>query len=255
MHIVVVVAHPDEESLRFGGTIAKHVKLGHKATIIVLTRGGMGHASMPVPQLRATRVKEVTKAADILGADLVVMEDFEDQWIPADPLAVAKTLIDPLRALKPDAILCHDPTVLPCDQSNTARGVIVATTRIYFPLYVTEHAAVPIPDIYHLAEMNQEPDIYIDITDVMDTRLAAMRCHQTQIHSARDLYWDGCGQTVRRPDASRVEEVWIEHQLRTELCWGARSGTKYAEAYVAYRSPLRMAQQSLPTPLGAQGAG
>ena len=256
MHMVVVVAHPDEESLRFGGTIAKHVRRGHKATIIVMTQGGMGHdASIPVPQLRATRVEEVTKAAEILGADLIVMEDFEDQWIPADPLAVAKTLIDPLRALRPDLILCHDPTVLPCDQSNTARGVIVAATRVYFPLLLTEHPPVAIPDVYHLAEMNQEPDIFIDIADVMDTRIAAMRCHQTQIFSARDLYWDGCAQMVRRPNSGRVEEVWIQHQLRTELCWGAKSGTDYAEAYVAFRSPLRMAQQSFPTRPGAVGDG
>jgi len=247
MHIVVVVAHPDEESLRFGGTIVKHVRAGHKATIITLTRGGMGHASMPIPQLRATRVREISKAAGILGADVVVMEDFEDQWIPADPLAVARTLIDPLRALKPDVLLCHDPTVLPCDQSNTARGVLVAATRIYFPLLKTEHPSVPIPDIYHLPEMNQRPDIYIDITDVMDVRLAAMRCQQTQIFWARDLYWDAAPQDIKGMDDAAAEEAWIQQQLRTEVAYGAKCGAEYAEAYVAFRSPLRMARSTFPT--------
>jgi len=245
MHIVVVVAHPDEESIRFGGTIARHVRLGHKATIIVLTRGGLGHASMPVGKLRETRVREVSKAAEILGADLIVMETFEDQWIPADPHLVARTLIDPLRALKPDVILAEDPTVLPCDQSNGGRGVIDAAGKLYFPLLVTEHPAVPIPDIYHLAENNQRPDVYIDITDVIDIKTAAMRCHQTQIHTSADLYWDEA-QLVRSPDASRAEEIWIQNLLKLSARWGKQSGAEYAEAYVAYRSPLRMARRTLP---------
>lgn len=147
MHIAVVVAQPDEEPIRVGGTVAKHVRQGHKATTIVLTRGGTGNASMPGEQLRETRVKEGSRAAEILGAGLIVMRDYEDQWISADPLAVAKTLIDPLRALKPDVMLVEDPTVLPCDQSNGARGATNAANRLFFPLLVTEHPAVPIPDI------------------------------------------------------------------------------------------------------------
>ena len=245
MHIVVIVAHPDEESIRFGGTIAKLVRQGHKATIIILTRGGLGHATMPVERLRKLRVNEVSKAAEILGADLIVMQDYEDQWISADPLAVARTLIDPLRALKPDIILAEDPTVLPCDQSNGGRGVIDAANKLFFPLLVTEHPAVPIPDIYHLAENNQRPDIYIDITDVIDIKTAAMRCHQTQIHTSEELYWDEA-QLVRRPDASRAEEIWIQNLLKLSIRWGKQSGAEYAEAYVAYRSPMRMAQQTLP---------
>lgn len=246
MHIVVVVAHPDEESIRYGGTIAKHVKLGHKATIVVLTRGGMGHASMPQAQLCEIRTQEVSKAAKILGADLIML-DYEDQWIPADSLALGKALIDPLRQVKPDVILCHDPTVFPCDQSNTARGVLVAAHRIYFPLLVTQHPPVPIPDIYHLPEMNQKPDVYIDITDVIETKVAAMRCHRTQIDAARDLYWKSVDAPLSEREASRVEELWTQDQLRRDRFWGDQSSAEYAEAFVAFRSPLHRARRAFPT--------
>ena len=244
MHIVVVCSHPDEEVLRFGGTIATHVRQGHKATIVVMTRGGLGHSSMPVEELRRVSTEEVTEAAEILGSDIVVL-DYEDQWVPADPLVIAEDLIDLLRGLQPNIILTHDPTGLPGDQSNTARGVIMAAERLYFPLLVTKHPEVPIPDIYHLAENNQNPDIYIDITDVMDIRIAAMRCHQTQIDTSRALYWDH-QQLVRKPDPSKAEEIWINNLLKLPLRWGKRSGTEYAEAFVAYRSPLRMARPALP---------
>ena len=246
MHIVVVCSHPDEEVLRFGGTIATHVKQGSRATIVVMTEGGIGHASMPVEQLKKVGTQEAIEGGAILGADVVVL-DFDEQWVPADPLVIARALIDPLRRLRPDVILTHDPTGLPGDQSNTARGVIAAAERLYFPLLVTEHPAIPIPDIYHLAENDQRPDIYIDITDVIETRIAAMRCFRTQIDTSRDLYWDHT-LLVRKPDPSKAEEIWISNLLKLPLKWGKQSGAEYAEAYVAYRSSLRMARPSLPSP-------
>ena len=51
MNLVVVVSHSDEEAIRFGGTIAKQAKLGHKVTIICMVRRCYGHASMPLEQL------------------------------------------------------------------------------------------------------------------------------------------------------------------------------------------------------------
>jgi LmbE family N-acetylglucosaminyl deacetylase len=246
MRIAVVVAHPDEESIRYGGTIAKSVKLGHEVTIIILTRGGMGHSSIPPEELCKIRTEEVGKAAKILGARLVML-DYEDQWIPYDCLALGKALIDPLREAKPDVILCHDPTVSPCDQSNTSRGILVAAHRIYFPLLVTKYPPVPIPDIYHLPEMNQRPHIYIDISDVIEIKKAAMRCHQTQIEAARNLYWKSCDVPVTERDVSKAEELWLEDQVRRDRFWGDQSGAEYAEAFVAFRSVLNRARNSFPT--------
>jgi LmbE family N-acetylglucosaminyl deacetylase len=246
VHIVVVCSHPDEEVLRFGGTIATHVKQGHKATIIVTTEGGIGHSSMPVEQLKKVGTQEAIDGGKVLGADVIVL-DFDEQWIPTDPLVVARALIDPLRALKPDILLTHDPTGLPGDQSNTARGAIMAAERLYLPLLVTQHAPAPIPDTYYLPENNQKPDIYIDITDVIETRIASMRCFRTQIETSRDLYWDH-SLLVRKPDPSKAEEIWINNLLKLPLRWGKQSGAEYAEAYVAYRSPWRKALPTLPFP-------
>lgn len=246
MNIVVVVSHSDEEAIRFGGTIAKQAKLGHRVSIICMVGKCYGHASMPLEQLWRVTEEELAASAKILGADYLML-DYQDQFIPDDAIALGRVLIDPLRALTPDVILTHDPTVLPCDQSNTARAVIVAATRVYLPLYVTEHPPIPIPDIYHLPEMNQRPDIYIDITDVIDVKIAAMRAHQSQIEAARDLYWAQCSMLTGELDVSEAEKVWVQQHLVREPLWGQLSGTQYAEAYVAYRSPLSMARKDFPT--------
>jgi LmbE family N-acetylglucosaminyl deacetylase len=246
MHIVVVVPHPDEETLRFGGTIAKYVKAGHKATIIVLTKGGLGHARMSSEELKQARTEEATKAAGILGADIIVMDDFEDRAVPTDPYALGEVLVDPLRALRPDIVLCNDPTRLPIrDQSNAALGVLSAVELLYLPLLEAKNPPAPTPDVYYLAE-SQKPDVFIDITDVMDTRIAAMRCYKTQIEGAWELYW-GPRSPDQIPDARTAEETWIQRELKTEAWWGKQSGVEYAEAYVAFKSPMKKARSAFPT--------
>ena len=67
------------------------------------------------------------------------------------------------------------------------------------------------------------------------------------LHSARDLNCDECGEQVERPEASKVEEIWIQYELPTEMLWGHRSATEYAEAHVAYHSPLYEARSAFPT--------
>lgn len=71
MHIVLAGARPDESFA--SGTIAKHVDRGHRATIVVATRGGRGHWNMEPEKLMRTRSEEMRREAEILGTDVVFM--------------------------------------------------------------------------------------------------------------------------------------------------------------------------------------
>ena len=63
MHIVLIGAHPDDETFA-SGTIAKYVDRGHRATIVHATRGGKGHWEIHSDKLREIRSREMTKAAE-----------------------------------------------------------------------------------------------------------------------------------------------------------------------------------------------
>ena len=70
MHLVFIGAHPDDETSA-GGTIAKYVDRGHKATIVVTTRGGRGHWKIPSEELERIRTGEMEGAAEVLGLSLI----------------------------------------------------------------------------------------------------------------------------------------------------------------------------------------
>ena len=73
MHLVLIGAHPDDETFA-SGTIAKYVDRGHRATIVHATRGGKGHWEIPTNELRKIRTREMTKAAEILGAEVMFLD-------------------------------------------------------------------------------------------------------------------------------------------------------------------------------------
>ena len=91
MHLVFIGAHPDDETSA-GGTIAKYVDRGHKATIVVATRGGRGHWKIPSEELERIRTGDMEGAAEVLGADVVFL-DHKDADVPAGD-ALREELVD-----------------------------------------------------------------------------------------------------------------------------------------------------------------
>ena len=71
--ILAIGAHPDDIELGCGGTLAKHVALGHTVGLVDLTRGEMGSRGTVLE-----RDAEAVKAAQILGASFRVNLDMPD---------------------------------------------------------------------------------------------------------------------------------------------------------------------------------
>jgi LmbE family N-acetylglucosaminyl deacetylase len=146
LHIVLVGAHPDDETFA-SGTIAKHVDRSHRATIVVATRGGRGHWEMEPEELMRTRSDEMSRAAEILGADVFVM-DYSDASIP-DGDYLREALVDVVRRLMPDVLLTFHPLVWRDDHRRVGLAASDASVKASLPLHVTGYLAHrPEPDIY-----------------------------------------------------------------------------------------------------------
>ncbi|MFN8890074.1 MAG: PIG-L family deacetylase, partial [Cyclobacteriaceae bacterium] len=65
LDILVLAAHPDDAELGCGGTIAKHVKMGHKVGVVDFTQGELGTRGTI-----ETRKVEAARAAEILGLSI-----------------------------------------------------------------------------------------------------------------------------------------------------------------------------------------
>ena len=87
--VVFFHAHPDDEALASGGTMARMADEGHRVVLVVATRGEEGE---PVPgvlvageALGDRRTSEVHEAASILGVARVSFLDYRDSGMAGDP--------------------------------------------------------------------------------------------------------------------------------------------------------------------------
>lgn len=223
MHLVFIGAHPDDETSA-SGTIAKYTANGHRASIVMVTRGGRGHWKTPSDELEAIRTEEMRKAAEILGADVRFL-DYKDADVPGGD-ALKEELVDVVRELKPDVVITFHPQVWRDDHRRVGLAAADACFKACLPLVETRFPAHrPVPDIYLIGRpmVPVEPDTYIDITDYMDVKLEAFKQHRSQW-----VKWDIDDDDSTRP----IEEIEVRMRHRARQR-GMESGVTYAEAFIS----------------------
>jgi len=114
---MAVLAHPDDESLGFGGTLAKYASKGVETFLLTATRGengryrgqrGDGH---PGPDaLGQIRESELRAAASVLGVRELSLLDYRDQELDrADPREAVARIVTHLRRIRPDVVMTFGP--------------------------------------------------------------------------------------------------------------------------------------------------
>ena len=117
--LMAVLAHPDDESLGFGGTLAKYASEGVEVHLLTATRGQSGRyrghrrgdAQHPGPAaLAAIRERELRNAAAVLGVCEVSLLDYHDQDLDrADPRVAIADVVAHVRRVQPDVVLTFGP--------------------------------------------------------------------------------------------------------------------------------------------------
>lgn len=205
--LVAVVAHPDDESLIAGGTLALAADAGMATGVISLTHGEHGPIS---PTSGATphtlgrlREAELQAAAGALGVRWAACLDHPDGELPwGDQHAAADELAELLSKRATSAVLTFGQDGLYWHPDHIAVRDIVslAVQRLGQPLDVYE-AAWPshlVPELVAAAEQrglptalwglepeafgsDLVPTVVIDVRSVLDRKLAAIRAHRTQV--------------------------------------------------------------------------
>jgi LmbE family N-acetylglucosaminyl deacetylase len=148
--LLFVLAHPDDESMGTGGTIARHVGAGVEVHLLCVTRGGAGWRDRPpgrkpdeLPEIRA---QELAVAARVLGLKSVELWDYPDGGLPScDQGEITKRIRDHVKALRPAAVVGWGPDGGYFHPDHIACGACTdeATAASGAPVY---HLAVT-PDI------------------------------------------------------------------------------------------------------------
>jgi LmbE family N-acetylglucosaminyl deacetylase len=117
--LLAVLAHPDDESLGVGGTLAKYAAEGIATYLVTATRGEGGHFRGYPPDdhrhpgaaaLAAIREKELRAAVTVLGIRELSLLDYRDRLLDAtDPHDIIGAIVGHLRRVRPDVVVTFGP--------------------------------------------------------------------------------------------------------------------------------------------------
>ncbi len=198
MRVLVIAAHPDDESAFAGGLIAKYAAEGHEVHVLWTTRGEGGEMGDPPlttrDKLGAVREAEARAAAAALGVHGVHFLPFTDPVVgpeealfPIDaPLELfSQTIAAVMAELRPDVVLTHGSGGEYGHPQHvfTHQAVFAALTRLqpWRPAEVlTWGGAYADPEQERFMNKNDPADIVLDVTPWLAQKIAAFNAHQTQ---------------------------------------------------------------------------
>lgn len=203
MHLLAVVAHPDDAGIFCGGTLAKHADRGDDVTILHMTRGEYGGlAKRTDDEVATVRETEARRAAAALGADVGFL-NFEDGRV-TDSLENRRRVFEAIRAHAPDLLLTHFEDDMHPDHRATSRLVTDAYYMSSLPLVDTGDAPVDPKNVYYFGKETSEfePTTFVDVTGFVDTKVEAIQAHESQVeflqaHGGIDAEFDNLVEDVR----------------------------------------------------------
>lgn len=197
---MVIMAHPDDPEFFSGGTVALWCANGAEMTYLILTNGNKGSddPTMTPEKLAAIRKQEQQAAADVLGVKQVIFFEEPDGELQST-LELRKRIAAEIRRHKPDAVITQDPSRYfyantyinhsdhrAAGEVATAAVFPAARNRMYHPeLLVDGLEPHTVKEVYLAGALL--PDRWIDITEVFEKKLAAIRCHASQIREPETL--------------------------------------------------------------------
>ncbi len=190
MPILIIAAHPDDETLGCGGTIARFSKEQEPVHILILGQGitsrqtGDNHTqALEIETLR----ENGRNAVKILGASHIYFESFADNMFDSVPLLnIVRTIESYIDTIRPSVIFTHHGGDLNIDHSITARAVLTAARPM---------PGCPVKHLYAFEVLSATdwsfgqispgfiPHYFISIKGFMEQKIKALKSYEGEIRS------------------------------------------------------------------------
>jgi LmbE family N-acetylglucosaminyl deacetylase len=183
--VLVFAGHPDDDIIGYGGSLAKHVKLGNQVSSCYMTSGEAGSLDYSKDELLTIREKEARNGAEIIGfKDLTYLRN-PDGYLEYDKINVKK-LVELIRDKQPNIVYVHHQSDDHRDHRTTFRLVTESLVRASAPMF-QEYKGTPWSVDTVLAYEVWTPlsdfEYVEDISEFIDKKVAALRKHELQIKS------------------------------------------------------------------------
>jgi len=224
MNVLVISAHPDDEVLGCGGTIARLAREGERVYLAVLGEGITSRyedRKEADPSLVDGIRHRCKEAAKTLGAEDLFLFGLSDNRFDTIPLLdIVKKIEKLIGNLSPTIIYTHHEGDLNIDHSITYRAVLTATRPIQGngvrDIYTFE---VPSSTdwAFHQSGQSFQPNVFMDITETLETKIQALSVYETEMRA------------FPHPRSAKA----IQANARR---WGSGVGCEAAEAFELIRS-------------------
>lgn len=216
--ILVIAAHPDDDVLGMGGTIAKHAFVDEATVTVVCITDGSSSQYPGNEDLLAQKHEEAQRAAKLLGVNEYVQHDLPDMRLDTVPhVEVNRRIEELIESCEPEVVYTVHPDVN-MDHQLVFRSAMVATRP---------RSGSPVKRVLTYAPMSSvewtppfdntfTPTWYSDISTTLETKVAAFQCFETE---TRPWPHPRSSQAIRAVAAA----------------WGSGVGWEAAEPFVLVR--------------------
>jgi LmbE family N-acetylglucosaminyl deacetylase len=221
---LAVYAHPDDPEISAGGTLARWARAGSRVWVLICTRGEKGSQDplQDRDELARLRIAETAKAAEVLGLAGQFHLNYGDGELE-DTVELRREIVEYVRRLRPEVVICPDPTAVffgdryfnHRDHRITGWATLDAVAPSagnphYFPELIEAGLEVHQVSAVYLSG-TLEPNCWVDIGEVIETKIDALFCHASQLVETGD---------------------WFREFLRERAEEGGRQiGVRYAEGF------------------------
>jgi LmbE family N-acetylglucosaminyl deacetylase len=199
--VMGIFAHPDDPEFFCGGTFARWAAEGKAITFVLATSGDKGSSDLTISseQLVAIREAEERAAATRLGVQEVIFLRYPDGELQPT-LELRRQLTRLIRLKRPDIVVTNDPTArwygTHYINHPDHRAIGEAALDAVFPA-ARDH--LTFPELYRVEGLEphkvtqvyvcgtHDPSIKIDVTRYLETKIAALREHHSQIADMEDM--------------------------------------------------------------------
>lgn len=225
--ILVVAAHPDDEVLGCGGTIARYRQAGAAVRIVFLGEGSTARftrdrlACAEALAAIADRTKSGMQAASVLGVDEPVFHNLPCVRFDTLPIIdIGKIVESEIQAFQPDTILTHTDIDTNMDHRLTLQACLQAT-RPGANNAVANLLSFEVQSSTEWRFTDQfRPGVFVDIGATLETKLQAMAAYESEVRPY--------------PFPRSREGITAQAMVR-----GMQAGIEYAEAFQLVRSIIR----------------
>jgi len=221
--VLVIVAHPDDEVLGCGGSMAKHVSSGDNVFVLIMSdgvtsRAGKGQQDHAQLEQRTNAAK---LAAETLGARLLATLDYPDNRMDAvDLLDVVKSIESQLEVVKPTIVYTHHASDVNIDH-RIVHDAVIAACRPQPGVSIKKLLFFEVPSSTEWrpgsSRKSFSPDYFVDISATVEKKFQALNCYEKEMREfphARSLKacqflvgWRGATIGVQAAEAFEVGRI------------------------------------------------